>query len=168
MVWASYPRPRSSSNPLHDLRLQGACSRWILRTRTWCSIIQSTHWAQVDTHIGERPGRYIAASNTGRKLKRQRRVTGRNQQRSIVRYEIAIASQTRLASIKNRTVLRCSGVSRPVPIWLVSLVATFLTQRLFVGVNKPPVPRQEYSRKVDGKRLLDVHNDEIVKSRTRS
>lgn len=50
---------------------------------------------------------------------------------------------------------------------LVALVATLLTEGLFVEMDKPAVPRREVSRVVDGQGLLDMGHDKVVKLRRR-
>jgi hypothetical protein len=53
-------------------------------------------------------------------------------------------------------------VPRPTVVWLVSLVAAFVTEGLFVGPSKVTVPRQEISCHVDVEGLLDMSTDEVV------
>lgn len=46
--------------------------------------------------------------------------------------------------------------------WLVALVATLLSQRLFPAVHEPTVPSLEVAAVVRRKRLLDVRHDKVI------
>ena len=54
------------------------------------------------------------------------------------------------------------GVARPVPVWLIPLIAALVAQGLLVQVGEPAVPRLEVSRVVDREGLLNVRYDEVV------
>lgn len=82
--------------------------------------------------------------------------------------KFAVASETRVAAVKDGRVLRRVRVLWPVPVRLVAFVAALFAESFLVRVDEPAVPGWEDAGEVDVEGLLDVHDGEVVEPRSGS
>ena len=129
-------------------------------------IRETTDRAEVDRHVGKRTGGHKPTPHSRGKgdIPPTHPRWGHND--GPVMWDVlAVAAEAVSIAIEHGRVLRSGGILGPVPVGLVSRVAAFLTQRLFILEGEPAMPRLEDAGKMNRQRLLDVHDGEVVKSR---
>lgn len=77
---------------------------------------------------------------------------------------LAITGHAVVATIEERRVDRVLSVLSPIPVRLISLIATFVSQRLFKVPGKISVPDQKAGCCMNAKCLIDVDSDEVIPS----
>jgi hypothetical protein len=132
---------------------------------TGSRIVQTAHRTKIDRHVGKWPSRDIAAADTGWQLQTRLPIRRLNH-RSIVLDGLSITAEACIAAVEDRRVLRRMSVLWPVPVRLVAFVAALFAESLLVRVDEPAVPGREDAREVDVESLLDVHDSEVVESRS--
>lgn len=107
--------------------------------------------AQVDRVIGEGPRLDAATTASGWDVVCD--VAVLESIGEVVRLELAVAAEATNAAVEERGVDGVACPLAPVPVRLVTRVATLVSQRPFEGPDKVPMERQEVGCEVDRERL---------------
>lgn len=114
--------------------------------------ITQSYGSKVDDLIFEWSGFDTTSSQSRRKQKRDTCDSWRrNEQSSVRRNVFSVPSQAPLVTVEDWRVLWCGCILWPVPVWCISFVAAFLSERLLVDPQEPTMPSKEVTGVLDGK-----------------
>jgi len=135
-----------------------------IRRETTGNLKHSLKWSHVDLEVFEGAGSHATAACSRLEVHvagASDAVPGKTR-RVAIGDVLPIARHARSATVEERAALRVLGIMSPVVIWKSPLETTLVSKHLFIDPGEVPMPRQEVSGAVDGERLLDMSNDQVV------